>query len=249
MSLDASIWAWKQNVGKSSSKLVLLALADRSGADNTAWPSIESISRDTELDRKTIINCISHLESIGLIFDTGERKGVTGKVVVYKLIGIENRYNDMPKFRNSTKIGTVPVLDGNSTENGTGNSTENGTQNLSLNQSVTNNKKSRSKSDEKTFSEWAATMNEKGESLIPEDHYIFETASKMGIPDDFLFLAWRVFKEYYTTDNLKKYTDWRKHFATYVKNNYAKIWEFNRDGECYLNAKGKQYQNLMGFAQ
>ncbi|MCP4596161.1 helix-turn-helix domain-containing protein [Neptuniibacter sp.] len=156
MSVDATSWAWQQTTGKSTAKAVLLALADRAGADNTAWPSMATIAKDTEQNRKTVNASLRLLIAGGFIEDTGMRKGSTGKVVVYRLIGVNNRHEDQPnkqyRKRNSTENGTV-CDDGNnkpenattkqaqkrnSTENGTvpnlpANSTENGTLNSTEN--------------------------------------------------------------------------------------------------------------------
>jgi len=143
-------------VGKSTAKHVLRELADRAGADNTCWPSVETISRDTEQNRKTVIDNLKYLQEKGFIVDTGDRKGHTGKVVVYRLIGVQEGLsgdrpsstrnssktgtvkkpstanNKQSQKRNSTENGTVPKTDVNSPENGTLNSPKNGTQNLSV---------------------------------------------------------------------------------------------------------------------
>lgn len=189
MSLDASIWAWSQRVGKSSSKLVLLALADRAGADNSSFPTIETLSNDTELNRKTIISALQELQARGLVRDTGQRKGSTQKVVVYELLGVIGRHqktktvpkaellqvgekhaNKQYRKRDDSENGTVPILDGNSTENGTLNgteigtlnSTENGTQNLSGNLSVepvSNRAKKINKKNDLDFSNWPGEVS------------------------------------------------------------------------------------------
>ena len=243
MSLDATVWAWSQQVKSSSAKLVLLALADRAGSDFTAWPSIETISSETELDRKTVISAIQKLTVLGLVSDTGERKGFTGHVKVYRLIGITDRAHKRVARTNSTKNGTVPDLDVNSTENGTLNSTENGTQNLSLNQSENGNKKSVSK--KLTFPQWAVMKKEAGEKLIADYKPFFEFCDLVKLPEDFAHLAWFAFCQYYSNDNLKKYSDWRRHCVTALRDDYLKLWQINRDGEYYLTTKGKQIQSLM----
>lgn len=137
MSVDATSWAWQQCVGKSTTKFVLVALADRAGADNTAWPSVAKISKDTEQDRKTVINGLKALVAGGFIEDTGIRKGSTGKVIVYRLIGVNNRHEDegekQYQKRNDAKNGTVNKNSGNGANNGPvelyqkRNDTENGT--------------------------------------------------------------------------------------------------------------------------
>lgn len=105
MSLDASRWAWQQQVGKSSAKLVLLSLADLADEQNLSWPSIKHLELDTELNRKTIIDSLAHLERNGFLMDTGDRKGRTGQVKVYQLIGVQRRHHSSKS--NSTKTGTV----------------------------------------------------------------------------------------------------------------------------------------------
>lgn len=117
MSLDATIWAWKQRIQKnphasrSAVKIVLVSLADRASEQHTCYPSIARLELDTELNRKTILLALRHLCEIGLIADTGERKGKTNQVKVYRLINVLGR-EDIPLTpesakTNSTKSGTV----------------------------------------------------------------------------------------------------------------------------------------------
>lgn len=133
MSLDATLWAWKAPVMTSTQRLILLSLADRAGEDHTCFPSYERLVQDTLLNRKTVVKVIGELIQMGLIQDTGERKGATKQVKVYKLLHVMGREESTPKFkqsqkRNSTEIGTL-----NSPKNGTLNSPKIGTQNLSSN--------------------------------------------------------------------------------------------------------------------
>ena len=91
MSLDATRWAWKQRCKKSIDKLVLLSMADRADETHCCYPSIKRLEIDTEANRKTIIAAIDRLEKLSLLVDTGERKGITKSVKVYRLIGVTNR--------------------------------------------------------------------------------------------------------------------------------------------------------------
>ena len=98
MSLDATTWAWKvrqkQKAGGSTKplkRLVLLSLADRAGEDHCAYPSVARLVEDTEMDRKTVLKIIDELIQDGLIEDTGERKGRTKQVKVYRLVGVNGR--------------------------------------------------------------------------------------------------------------------------------------------------------------
>jgi hypothetical protein len=126
MSLDASIWAWKvrqkQKKGgslKPLKKLVLLSLADRADEHHCAYPSMARLVEDTEMDRKTVLKIIDELIIDGLIMDTGERKGRTKQVKVYKLIGVNGRetvpttvpLNEENEDLNSPNNGTVPTME------------------------------------------------------------------------------------------------------------------------------------------
>lgn len=88
MSYSAMRWAMRVPVGKSSARLVLVALADcvnTEAGDMLAWPSRAHLSRATDLDVKTVDCGIRVLEAQGLIVDTGERMGSTGRVPIYRL--------------------------------------------------------------------------------------------------------------------------------------------------------------------
>jgi hypothetical protein len=112
MSLDATRWAWLQSGIKPTAKFVLLSMADRAGEDYECYPSIKRLCDDTNLDRKTVIRSLKFLCDCRLIADTGKRKGSTGQVVVYRLIGVESR-SQFGEFEdaNDTKRGTVPKVE------------------------------------------------------------------------------------------------------------------------------------------
>ena len=102
MSIDATRWAWTAPVNNSSQRLVLLSLADRASDDHTAWPSIERLAKDTVLDKKTVQKVILELMHLGLIIDTGERKGPTKRVRVLKLNGVKGREEHTQNRDNSS---------------------------------------------------------------------------------------------------------------------------------------------------
>lgn len=133
-------------------------MADRADDSDCCFPSVERIHKDTGADRKTIILSLDRLQASNLIIDTGMRKGATGKVKVYQLLGVSHRDEEdetVPKTEllNSTKNGmiktdetipktepltdlTVPKtepLTGVIVPNFPSNSPKNGTQNLTNN--------------------------------------------------------------------------------------------------------------------
>ncbi|MBH2908368.1 conserved phage C-terminal domain-containing protein [Serratia marcescens] len=150
MSIDAMNWAKKIKTGKSSAKSVLTWLADMCGPDHCAFPSIGALAEATELDKKTVQSSLQYLIAIGLIEDTGERRGRTNQIPVYRLVGIEESVADAEhtqkrehyqKRDRSKKAGNDPKKgivcndpeNGNVTENGIvqGKAPENGVVNAS----------------------------------------------------------------------------------------------------------------------
>ncbi|QKH35342.1 hypothetical protein FOC84_10455 [Achromobacter pestifer] len=88
MSVEASKWARMADVQKSSSKLVLINLAQlvRYDADEwTAFASIEYLVCVTHLNRKTVIEALARLRELGAIQDTGRRAGDNRSSIIYKL--------------------------------------------------------------------------------------------------------------------------------------------------------------------
>lgn len=86
MSFDALKWAAGQQTGTCRTKLVLLGLANAAGkATGLAWPSIAELAEFAELDRKSVMRCLARLAGSGMIEDTGQRRGLSGRVKVWRL--------------------------------------------------------------------------------------------------------------------------------------------------------------------
>jgi len=69
-------------------KLVLLAYAHRSHDNKPecgAWPSLASIMEFASCSRATAERAVSRLKKEGMLLDTGDRKGSTGKVKAYRI--------------------------------------------------------------------------------------------------------------------------------------------------------------------
>lgn len=119
LSYAAIQWALSQSVPKSSAKFVLVAMADRVNADGsemTCWPSNLDLSRRTGQDTKTVEAGLRRLREHGFIEDTGERRGNTGQVIVYRLknpefggvgFGQTGQANDGREDLNTPKSGAV----------------------------------------------------------------------------------------------------------------------------------------------
>ena len=104
MSFEALAWATKQNIGSASDKLILLAYADRHNEETgCAYPSIAALCEFSSLNRKTVISSVARLEAAGILSDTGERRGETKQIKVYRVnIGTVPK-SERSRKRNSTE--------------------------------------------------------------------------------------------------------------------------------------------------
>ena len=67
MSLRLMNIVWKTPLGDPQAKLILLKLADCADKDGICWPSLSTISSDTDLHRATVCRKIDKLESDGML--------------------------------------------------------------------------------------------------------------------------------------------------------------------------------------
>jgi hypothetical protein len=110
MSYDAIRWAMAQQISKSSTKFLLVAMADCVNADTDflCWPSCRHLSEITGQDVKTVEAGLRRLRELGAIVDTGDRRGVTGQVIVYRLnttvFGAVKTASKTPKFPANTPV-------------------------------------------------------------------------------------------------------------------------------------------------
>lgn len=186
MSLDATNWAWRAELCEKKGgcripykRLVLLSLADRAGEDHCAYPSMKRLEKDTGIERKTVLKIIAELIDDGFILDTGERKGVTKQVKVYKLRGINGR-ETVPiagQLNDKNPAKTVPILEQsqkqnssnngtrNSPNNGMPNSPNNGTQNLPIESPI----ESKNKKGWLCFNKLRLELDQADSSVVPKD--------------------------------------------------------------------------------
>jgi len=102
-------------------------------------------------------------------------------------------------------------------------------------------KKSRSK-PLLTLRVYLAQQKEKKEKPIRDDHPVKQYADDVGLPLEFLTLAWWCFIEKFKTTD-KKQRDWPTTFYNYVRYNYLKLW-FKDSNEYKLSTTGQTEQDL-----
>lgn len=89
---------------------------------------------------------------------------------------------------------------------------------------------------------WLDAVKAKGEKPIPPDDAVFAYATEVGIPDEFLTLAWLEFRHRYSLPDAKRYRDWRAVFRKAVRANWLRLWFAQPDGAYVLTTVGIQAQ-------
>lgn len=111
MSNAAIKWALAQSVSKSAAKFILVVMADLAAdEDMKCFPSAKHLTDATCQDVKTVQAGLRRLREEGFITDTGERKGSTGQVIVYRL--------NTPEFGGVVAPPKTPEIPTKTTENG-----------------------------------------------------------------------------------------------------------------------------------
>lgn len=107
----------------------------------------------------------------------------------------------------------------------------------------------RSRGRGQTFAQWAAETKAAGKYTMSFDDPIFSWAERVGIPDDFMVLAWRTFRrDALASGRLQR--DWRANFRDHVKRGFLRLWYSADAGGWALSTTGKMAAlELMGEAE
>ena len=132
-------WAWTVPVETAAQRSVLTAYAWRAGSRLIAWPGLEQLSRDTMMHSDTISAARRRVVQFGYLVDTGQRKGMSGRVTVYRLAVANtqgNRGIQSPGKSGYSSPQTPRKTDRDTPENPATDTPENRGQNYELNKSM-----------------------------------------------------------------------------------------------------------------
>lgn len=82
---------------------------------------------------------------------------------------------------------------------------------------------------------------ESGEKVIPEGDAVFRYAEEVGLPLEYVRLAYREFVER-NRARKKRYKDWRQAFQNCVRENWYRLWWADNEGNFHLTTNGVQAQ-------
>jgi hypothetical protein len=72
---------------------------------------------------------------------------------------------------------------------------------------------------------------------------VWDYAAKVGLPEEFVMLAFQVFKDRYLNSEKgkrKTYRDWRLAFLNAIKADWFRLWRVDADGRYCLTSAGLQ---------
>jgi Helix-turn-helix domain len=111
-------WAMRQTA-KQPARHVLLVLAAHANEKGQAWPSLTQIAECTGISRSGVIRRLKGLAFAKLIEDTGERRGETGRVIIWQLAVRQEalalkvkrtRAKPLRKRGNGASVGTIAAV-------------------------------------------------------------------------------------------------------------------------------------------
>ena len=227
---------------------VLLSLFSFRGKNtDTVWPSIESIAERANMGDQTRVSKITtSLAAKGWL--TKRKKGFTG-CNEYKL-EVPSRLDVSPNLDSDAKLvsDALSNLDGDAKSNLDSDAKyKEQTIEQTIEEDIpalaekikTQKPKGRKTQPETLITEYIQDCKSRDVKTIPAGHGVFEYADDVGIPSEFLALAWRVFRDEMIVKQ-KKQKDWPATFRNYIESDWIKIWAIDGSGEFYLTTKGKQ---------
>lgn len=99
---------------------------------------------------------------------------------------------------------------------------------------------SRPKGEKLGLADFLTACRDAGEDAIPESDAVFAYADRIGLPRDFVALAWRWFKARYAAKRQAGVKGWRQTFRNAVEGNWPKYWFQADDKSWQLTTAGKQ---------
>ena len=98
------------------------------------------------------------------------------------------------------------------------------------------------KSNAVPLSQWLHEVKAKGEKAVSDYTPLWEHCTKVGIPTEWIEIAWLKFRERYTTDEKaarKRYANWRLVFLRAVSENWLNLWYWSdKDQTFHLTTVG-----------
>lgn len=100
-----------------------------------------------------------------------------------------------------------------------------------------------------TFKVWLAEIRTSGQKAVSDYQPVWNYAEQVGIPAEWIELAWLRFRERYEADekaSVKRYADWRRVFLRAVKEGWMNVWSWSDRDQAYrLTTTGMQAEKAV----
>lgn len=209
---------------------VASVLIDHTNPDTRAcYPSVATIVAESGVPKSTVLRSLLRLEN-------------AGHIVAQKRKGAVTSYDLSTGVTTGTSSDRPTGVISNLRQGPTG--VTPGTKVVSppepeQKEKLKSNRKTRSSL--KTFSQWSESCQQDETKLVPGTDPVFAFAEQAGIPEDYLYLAWRWFCHRYRDDS-KRYRDWRAVFRRCVREDWHRCWRRDHAGNRVLTEVGLQLQ-------
>ncbi|WP_265948306.1 helix-turn-helix domain-containing protein [Dechloromonas sp. A34] len=232
------VWEFSQHGG--TELLMLLAMADFSDDDGRSYPSVTTLAKKCRMKPRNCRYLLRALEDSGelsIVPNAGPRGanlyrinldvlGMQHSAGVQSLAGVQHSAATPAQdcHKPLQRIAAKPLVN---------------------HQEPSEGKKRRSRSAEKTFAEWIDDVRASGEKPISDYLTVWSYCESIGLPTEFVELAWLKFRDRYSSDEsykAKKYADWRRTFLNAVKENWFRLWY--RNGDAFLLTTAGQQAEL-----
>ncbi len=262
MSIRVMSMVWDGFPGGGSDLLAMLALADWSDDEGRCFPSMSAIAAKTRLSRSQAQRVVHGLIDGGYIQVVGnEFGGAPGMTRQYRII-LSSLTGRMGATGSAHATGSADAQDGphGCADTGRMGATQTvsepsvnrkGGESPASPSPLSDANKKKKASSECHFATWEERTKAAGEKLIADYQPLWGYVDRAGIPEDFIALAWEVFKGLYGNGGArekKRYRDWRQTFRNAVEQNWFSLWSANADGY-RLTSKGEQAMNAHGMRE
>ncbi len=247
MSIKFSRLVLDRSRSKGTDLLVLLVLADYANESGISWPSVATLARTCRMTPRNLNLRLASLRELGEV-EVEQNAGQAGSNL-YRIAIPTPEAGYIPPLKPTSSppeagfpIPLKPASDKppvNHQMNHQGESASKPASSCS----------GRKASKAMPLNDWLAQVAELGERPIPPDDPIRTYADKVGIPDDFMRLAWNVFRDRHLEVGSKTYADWRAAFRNYVKRGWLGLWYADDQGGYRLTTAGQQAQREMEAEQ
>lgn len=250
MSVRAMSIVWQAPVKPPSLKLCALALADWSNDDGgSLYPSLAAIAKKVGVSRCQAQRLVQRLKADGLLgVVANARGGAHGDTPHYQLrleafAALTGSSSDTGSAGDTgsthARARVAPMLRTGST--GATQTTMEPPWNhesvAALPPAPLTHKSKTERCKGMTLGAWITELA--GAHAVPPGDPIFAYAESIGLPPEFLELAWRAFRRRYLEEQAgKTYADWRAVFRNVVRGNWLRLWYADPAGGYRLTTAG-----------